>query len=374
MVNIGPNGVAKKNTVPADKGAPSPPPAPKKPDNNSPGFNNGPAQDTFTPSNNLFAGSLDKPNAGNAGGPGYKPAGGDKPGETDPNKPAGGGTGSEYVDTMMKAFDDLNAPQELKDAYMEQYRLLGLIGGGETPAGPTNPADPTNPTNPANPTKPTDPTKPTNPTEPGRVATSGGNNAGNPADAPPESEVFTNAGKIDWAGAPAALKHYQQEIISASEITGVPESIIGAAIWAESRGNLDAVTNAGMDKGLMQVNDQTYATYIAGQHGLPQQATTPTDPANNILAGATYLKQLKDGPTAGLPDGGFGTWDMAMRAYNSGEFSGVDFSNPDKKGPSGTGKDFHVEATRQFIAGLMAGDGLPDSQYNEASFRAAMAG
>lgn len=343
MVNIAPNGAARKNAAPSNKGAPLPSLAQKKPDNNSPCLNNGPAQDTYTPSNNLFAGSLDKPNAG-------EPA----------NKPAGGGTGSEYVDSMMKAFDDLNAPQELKDAYMEQYRALGLIGGGETPADPTKPADPTNPAN------------PTRPTEPGKVATSGGGNAGNPADAPPESEEFTNAGKIDWAGAPAALKQYQQEIISASEITGVPESIIGAAIWAESRGNIQATTNAGTDKGLMQVNDMTYANYIAGQHGLPQQGTTPTDPANNILAGAMYLKQLKDGPTAGLPDGGFGTWDMAIRAYNSGEMGGVDFSSPDKMGPSGTGKDFHVAATRMFVAGLMAGDGLPDSQYQESDFRANM--
>lgn len=206
------------------------------------------------------------------------------------------------------------------------------------------------------------------------MATNPGNNAGDPANAPPESQEFANAGAIDWANAPAALKPYQQEVLAAAEKTGVPESIIGAAIWAESRGVLDAATNGGQDVGLMQINGNTYSKLIAGKNGLPQQATTPTDAANNILAGATYLQQLRSGPTEGLPGGGgFGTWDLAMRAYNSGENSGVDFANPDGYGPAGTGKDFHVEAVRQFVMGLMSGDGLPDAKYNEAAFRAGMA-
>lgn len=362
---------------------------------------NGPKMDTFQSSNRLFAGTLAGSTPAGSTPAGSTPAGstpasstpaGSTPGASTPagstpagstpagSTPAGstpaGSTlaGSTAPDpttpqgiaqTVLKALRDLNAPQELIDAYIEQYKLLGIYTeGGSTPVGST----PTGST-PAGST-PTGSTPvgstpagstpmgstPIGSTTPGKPG-SGGNNAGNPADAPPESPEFSGAGTVDWAKAPANLQALQQDIQSASAKTGVPESIIAATVWQESGANLRVnSTDGGSDVGLMQIDNDTYSHYIAGKNGLPQSAKTPTDPATNILAGATYLKQLKDGPTAGLPGGGgFGTWDMALRAYNSGEYSGVNFSNPDILGPAGRGDVNYLVSIRDHIKKLESG-------------------
>lgn len=70
---------------------------------------------------------------------GSSPAGSTPAGST----PAGStpSAGQSVAETVLKALRDLNAPQELIDAYIEQYKLLGLytdsMGGGSTPAGST---------------------------------------------------------------------------------------------------------------------------------------------------------------------------------------------------------------------------------------------
>jgi len=143
------------------------------------------------------------------------------------------------------------------------------------------------------------------------------------------------------------LKSYIQD---ASKTSGVPEMIIATVIWNESRGNINvAATDGGSDQGLMQIDNSTYDAEVAGQNGLPH-GTTPTAPAQNILAGATYLGFLKKK---------FGTWDLALRAYNSGE-NGVDKNNPDAC-PAGTGVPQYIQWAKQHINDLANGTLNPNT-------------
>ncbi len=154
---------------------------------------------------------------------------------------------------------------------------------------------------------------------------------------------------VNWDKAPQGITQYKSEIQSAAEKTGVPESIIAGMIWAESRGQADASStnvNGGTDAGLMQVNPGTYSGELAGKHGLPQADATPTDPATNILAGATYLEQQHTQ---------FGSWDKALRAYNSGP----DKVNSDLTNVGGVGDPDYVKNVTSFANALEAGSSLP---------------
>jgi hypothetical protein len=154
-------------------------------------------------------------------------------------------------------------------------------------------------------------------------------------------------GNIQWDKAPENLKKLKPYIQKASKETGTPESIIAGVIWQESGGNVNVTaTDGGSDAGLMQIDNTTYDSAVGGKHGLPH-GKTPTDPANNIMAGAEYLAQMKKK---------FGTWDLAMRAYNSGE-NGVDRSNPNAR-PAGTGDPNYIISVRDHMKNLAAGTPL----------------
>ena len=85
----------------------------------------------------------------------------------------------------------------------------------------------------------------------------------------------------------------------AADQTGVPLAILQAVQRAENgAGNPNEVSSAGA-VGYMQVLPGTGA----------DMGLNVYDPWQNVLAGATYLKQLYQR---------FGTWDMAFRAYNYG--------------------------------------------------------
>ncbi|QRO02185.1 transglycosylase SLT domain-containing protein [Archangium violaceum] len=150
------------------------------------------------------------------------------------------------------------------------------------------------------------------------------------------------------AGMPPALAKFKDTIESAASKTGVPASVLAAQIWQESRGNLEAIsTNGGnglTDTGLMQVNPNTYKEL---QSKYPElQGKNLSDPATNILAGAYYMKDMKEQ---------FGNWDLALRAYNSGP-NGVDRSNPNAI-PAGTGDATYVQKVKQFADIISTGNG-----------------
>lgn len=85
---------------------------------------------------------------------------------------------------------------------------------------------------------------------------------------------------------------------SAAREAGVPAEVIAAVIHVESRWRADAVSQAGAI-GLMQLMPGT-----ASDLGVD-----PWDPAENVRAGARYLRALLDR---------FGTIGRALAAYNAG--------------------------------------------------------
>ncbi|MBN8228428.1 transglycosylase SLT domain-containing protein [Corallococcus macrosporus] len=147
---------------------------------------------------------------------------------------------------------------------------------------------------------------------------------------------------------PPALEKFRGAIESASAKTGMPAEMLAAQIWQESRGNLEAVsTNGGnglTDTGLMQVNPNTYGELQAKHPEL--QGKNLSDPETNILAGAFYMKDMKEQ---------FGSDELALRAYNSGP-NGVDRSNPDAI-PAGTGDATYVQKVKSFMNTLATGQG-----------------
>jgi hypothetical protein len=159
---------------------------------------------------------------------------------------------------------------------------------------------------------------------------------------PPSGEGSRLSGNI-----PAALLPLKDWIEAASAKTGVPANLIAAMIWQESRGAIHAVSiNSGnglTDVGLLQINPNTYASRIKAAH---PELGDARDPANNIMAGAWYMVDLKER---------FGTWELALRAYNSGE-NGVDMNNPHAT-PAGTGDPTYVTKVMSFWATLDSGQG-----------------
>lgn len=147
---------------------------------------------------------------------------------------------------------------------------------------------------------------------------------------------------------PAGLEKFRGAIESASAKTGMPAEMLAAQIWQESRGNLEAVsTNGGnglTDTGLMQVNPNTFGELQAKHPEL--QGKNLSDPETNILAGAFYMKDMKEQ---------FGSDELALRAYNSGP-NGVDRNNPDAI-PAGTGDATYVQKVKSFMNTLATGQG-----------------
>ncbi|QRK10463.1 transglycosylase SLT domain-containing protein [Archangium violaceum] len=150
------------------------------------------------------------------------------------------------------------------------------------------------------------------------------------------------------SGFPPALQQFKGAIESAAAKAGVPASMLAGQIWQESRGNLAAVsTNGGnglTDTGLMQVNPNTFQELQAKHPEL--QGKNLADPETNILAGAFYMKDMKEQ---------FGNWDLALRAYNSGP-NGVDRNNPNAI-PAGTGDATYVQKVKQFWNTIQTGNG-----------------
>ncbi|AKQ69992.1 Soluble lytic murein transglycosylase [Myxococcus hansupus] len=157
-----------------------------------------------------------------------------------------------------------------------------------------------------------------------------------------------SGGKGLGGNLPPALEKLRPLIESAAAKAGVPAEMIAAQVWAESRGDVSATsTNGGnglTDTGLMQVNPNTFKELQAKYPDL--QGKDLSDPATNILAGAFYMKDMKEQ---------FGSIDLALRAYNSGP-NGVDKSNPHAI-PAGTGDANYVKKVSQFMDTLASGQG-----------------
>lgn len=97
-------------------------------------------------------------------------------------------------------------------------------------------------------------------------------------------------------------------INAAAEEFDVPRAMILAVIRAESDFKADALSRVGA-KGLMQLMPDTFA-WLCGALDEPHAASDITDPETNIRFGSYYLSYLF---------GKFGSWRVALAAYNAGE-------------------------------------------------------
>jgi soluble lytic murein transglycosylase-like protein len=99
------------------------------------------------------------------------------------------------------------------------------------------------------------------------------------------------------AGCPVPVA-FRGAFAAASAMTGVSASVLVATAYEESHMNPLARSGAGA-RGLLQLMPAT-----AHALGLDER-----DPANNVLAGARYLKEMLDR---------FGSLELALAAYNAG--------------------------------------------------------
>ena len=131
-------------------------------------------------------------------------------------------------------------------------------------------------------------------------------------------------------------------VAEAAQRFGIPATWIDAIIFAESAGNVRAVSPAGA-MGLMQIMPATWATMRA-RYGLGDDIF---DPHDNIVAGVAYARELLD--RYGAP--GF------LAAYNAGPARYDDHLATGRPLPSET--QAYVAALAPVISGTRQNDGPP---------------
>lgn len=128
---------------------------------------------------------------------------------------------------------------------------------------------------------------------------------------------------------------YADMITEAATRVQIPPSWIAAVLHAESRGDAHAVSSAGA-MGLMQVMPGTWASLRTSL----DLGDDPFDPHDNILAGATYLRWMRDR----YGEAGF------LAAYNAGPARYDEYL--------ATGRPLPAE-TRNYVASVSARLALP---------------
>ena len=120
-----------------------------------------------------------------------------------------------------------------------------------------------------------------------------------------DSGGFGEGGDFD-AGSNEALAPYADDIGNASKITGIDPNVLGAQVWAESRGNPDeSSTNSDgtTDMGLMQIGEERWQDEVLPNVTDEERAKCKeltgkevedldlTDPHDNVIAGSLELAQ-----------------------------------------------------------------------------------
>ena len=177
-----------------------------------------------------------------------------------------------------------------------------------TPPAPTPPAPSPTPTASGSPTPPATPGDSTPPT-PGAAG-------------PAPQYAIPDVGSGGDLSPSQIASTYGPEIQRASEASGIKPSILAGMIWQESKGRPETPNG-----GLMQIGPHEFEAYGSG---------SISNPGDNIMAGAMYMKELK---------AQFGSDEAALRAYNSGP-NGVD-PNDYRATPAGTGDPTYVDKVLQ---------------------------
>ncbi|MCH7320704.1 transglycosylase SLT domain-containing protein [Solibacillus sp. MA9] len=115
-----------------------------------------------------------------------------------------------------------------------------------------------------------------------------------------EQYVKDYTGKSSYENLLAGAEKYSSEIAKAAETYNLPEKLIAAVMKQESNFNASAVSSSGAS-GLMQLMPST-ARYLG--------VTNSSDPEQNIMGGAKYLRQMLDQFDNNI--------ETALAAYNAG--------------------------------------------------------
>jgi hypothetical protein len=124
-----------------------------------------------------------------------------------------------------------------------------------------------------------------------------------PIGAGPHSALLAQNRQSTQASPPSRTLNVDNHVAEASAKFGIPESWIFAVMRTESAGRVGAVSSAGA-MGLMQLMPGTWARQRT-RFGL---GSNPFDPRDNIMAGASYLREMYDN---------YGAIGM-LAAYNAG--------------------------------------------------------
>jgi Transglycosylase SLT domain len=137
-------------------------------------------------------------------------------------------------------------------------------------------------------------------------------------------------------------------VAEAARRFGIPASWIRAVMQTESQGTVRAVSPKGA-MGLMQIMPQTWAD-LRSRYGL---GADPFDPHDNILAGAAYLRELRDryGVTG------------VLSAYNAGP------ERYDEHLASGRPLPAETQAYVAVLAPMLPDDGSPSGNLATAMIR-----
>jgi membrane-bound lytic murein transglycosylase B len=132
----------------------------------------------------------------------------------------------------------------------------------------------------------------------------------------------------------AAIDPYAAFIAEAAQRFGIPAAWIRAVMRVESHGDRRAVSSTGA-MGLMQIMPETWAA-LRARYGFGRD---PFDPHDNILAGAAFLREMRD--RYGSP--GF------LAAYNAGPGRYEDYRDRHRPLPAETVA--YVAALVPFVGG-----------------------
>lgn len=179
----------------------------------------------------------------------------------------------------------------------------------------------------------------------------------------PSGQATSAGGGISNAASSAnpQVGQWNEQIAAASKASGLDPNLIGAQIWAESRGNMNTHTqnvDGTTDHGLMQIGQERWNRDIvphlsAEEKEKIQQATGKsadkldvTQPLDNVVAGSFHIKHCIDKFD--------GNVDKGLRYYNTGDANGA--------GSSG-----YVSNVKEYMRELQAGEVLKSDPYSGAN-------
>ena len=150
---------------------------------------------------------------------------------------------------------------------------------------------------------------------------------------------------------PDSMKTLDGALAKASKASGIDAATLAAQVYQESRGLSTASTinggNGGTDAGLMQVNESTF-NELKQKYPKELGNADLSNPADNIMAGAMYMKDMK--AQFGGNEG------AALRGYNSGPLN-VNTSDLSDISKYGTGDATYVDKVQNFANIMKTGEG-----------------